>query len=249
MINPLVSIIIASYNSEITIIKTLDSIYNQTYQNFELIIIDGKSTDGTIDLIKSYESIFYNKIKWISEKDDGIYDAWNKGISISSGIWISFIGSDDYYERNALENYVKIINSNKNINFISSKCLLVDCNYKKVREYGLKWSDRMRSYCAIAHVGSFHKRDLFVKSPFFDLRYKITADYDFLLKNKDIIRPYFFPIITAVVLNTGISGRDIFFVAKERTTVKIRNKSKSIFLCYVDYFDIILKFYFRKYFL
>jgi glycosyltransferase involved in cell wall biosynthesis len=249
MTNPLISIIIASYNSEKTINKTLDSIYNQTYQNFELIIIDGKSTDGTIDLIMNYESIFCNKLIWISEKDNGIYEAWNKGISLSCGRWISFIGSDDYYEINALEKYVNIINDNQNINFISSKCLLVNSRYERIREYGLKWSNKMLTYCTIAHVGSFHKRDLFVTEPFFDTRYKITADYDFLLKHNDKIKPYFIPIITAVVLNTGISGQDIFFVAKERTLVKIRNNCKSIFLCYLDYIDIILKFYFRKYFL
>ena len=249
MINPLISIIIASYNSAKTINKTLDSIFNQTYRNFELIIIDGGSTDDTIEIIKKFEFLFKHRLKWISEEDSGIYEAWNKAISLSSGSWVSFIGSDDYYVENALENYISIINLNKNVNFVSSNCLLVDYNYKKVREYGRKWSDKMLTYCVIAHVGSFHKRDLFNSPPYFDTRYRISADYDFLLKNFKKINATYFPTVTVIVMNSGISGRNIFFVAKERTLVKLRNNSKPILFCFIDFFVTILKFYFRKYFL
>ena len=80
---PLFSIITVSYNSQQTITKTIDSVLNQTCKDFEYIIIDGNSSDNTISIIKSYEKKFGNKLRWISEKDKGIYDAMNKGITLS----------------------------------------------------------------------------------------------------------------------------------------------------------------------
>ena len=95
MLNPLVSIITSTYNCESTLKDTVNSILNQTYTNLEYIIIDGNSSDSTVDLIKSFEKDF--KIKeikysWVSESDRGIYDAWNKGIKMATGDWIVFIG-------------------------------------------------------------------------------------------------------------------------------------------------------------
>ena len=246
---PLVSIIIASFNSARTIDKTLSSILNQNFNNYELIVIDGLSTDGSVDIIKSYESSFLDKLKWISENDNGIYDAWNKGLEIASGTWICFIGTDDYFLPDALENYFNIINSTSGINFISSMCLLVDYNYKPIRKYGGFFSNKMKSYCTIAHVGSFHKKELFDEKPYFNTTYKISADYDFLLRKFTKIIPVFFPVITAVVMNTGISGKNIVDVSKERTVIKIQNKSKPVFNCYIDFFSTIFKFYLRKYFI
>jgi glycosyltransferase involved in cell wall biosynthesis len=94
------SIITVSFNSVHTIEKTILSVLNQTYKNFEYIIIDGGSNDGTVDIIKKYE----DKLNyWISEKDLGISDAFNKGINASKGKIIGILNSDDWYELNALE--------------------------------------------------------------------------------------------------------------------------------------------------
>ena len=91
---PLVSIIIAVYNGANTLQDCLDSIKQQTYQNIELIIIDGGSTDATIDVLNEYDAqISY----WISEPDDGIYNAWNKGVVQAKGEWICFLGADELH--------------------------------------------------------------------------------------------------------------------------------------------------------
>ena len=99
----LFSIVTVCYNSEKTIETTIKSILNQTCQDYEYWIIDGKSTDRTVQIIQQYEPLFQGKLKWISEKDQGIYDAMNKGIEHSSGELIGILNSDDYYESDALE--------------------------------------------------------------------------------------------------------------------------------------------------
>lgn len=89
---PLITVITVSYNAVSSIEDTIKSVINQSYKNIEFIIIDGQSTDGTVDIIKKYEKqIAY----WTSEPDNGVYDAMNKGIDKSTGEWIIFLGADD----------------------------------------------------------------------------------------------------------------------------------------------------------
>ncbi len=102
---PLVSIIIPTYNSAKTLSKCLDSLVNQTFQNFEVIILDGKSSDDTVSISLRYTDIFKN-IRLISERDKGIYHAMNKGIEMAKGEWLYFLGSDDYIlENSTLEKF------------------------------------------------------------------------------------------------------------------------------------------------
>ena len=136
MNTPKITIITVSYNCVDTIEKTILSIINQTYSNIEYIIIDGASTDGTVDIIKKYQDrITY----WVSEPDNGIYDAWNKGIKASNGEWISFVGADDILINDCIEKYVFETNKSK-INFISSKILKVKKNLSPIGVRGEKWS-------------------------------------------------------------------------------------------------------------
>ena len=98
--SPLVSIITVVYNGEKYLEQTIQSVINQTYKNIEYIIIDGGSTDGTLDIVKQYEGhIAY----WVSEPDKGLYDAMNKGIGLAKGELIGMINSDDWYELNTVE--------------------------------------------------------------------------------------------------------------------------------------------------
>jgi glycosyltransferase involved in cell wall biosynthesis len=109
----LFSIIIPTYNSETTLSLALNSLINQTYKDFEVVIIDGGSTDETLTLINSFKDKFKN-INTVSEKDEGIYDAMNKGINIASGKWLYFMGSDDvFYNNSILESLANVINDTK----------------------------------------------------------------------------------------------------------------------------------------
>ena len=92
-----VTIVTVAYNSIATLEDTIKSVLAQTYADMEYIIIDGASTDGTQELVRSYESIFNGRLKWISEKDKGIYDAMNKGIKMATGDVVGILNSDDYF--------------------------------------------------------------------------------------------------------------------------------------------------------
>lgn len=108
-----ISIVTVAYNSEKTIKQTIESVLNQTYTNIEYLIIDGKSTDKTVEIAKSYEEKFLAKgmeYKIISEKDNGIYDAMNKGAELATGDFIAMLNSDDWYEPIAVETVVKAYN-------------------------------------------------------------------------------------------------------------------------------------------
>ena len=112
--NPLISIITVTYNGEKYIEETFQSVFKQTNKNFEYIVIDGGSSDNTINIIKKYDSkIDY----WVSEKDLGIYDAFNKGMQLCKGEYIGFINSDDIYEKNTIEILTKYIKANSNLDF------------------------------------------------------------------------------------------------------------------------------------
>ncbi|WP_154783671.1 MULTISPECIES: glycosyltransferase family 2 protein [unclassified Flavobacterium] len=242
---PKITVITASYNSEKTISDTIESVLNQKYPNIEYLIIDGNSSDNTISIIKQYENLFEGRLKYISEKDSGIYDAWNKGVKMAQGSWISFVGSDDIMFEDTFSDFIEFAKANENVNFISSKYLLVTENLKPIRVVGVPWSNSMNSYCCIAHVGSLHHKTLFDKKGIFDSNFKIAGDYDFLLRCRDIIRPGFVDMVSANVRDGGISGRQISRVARETVMAKKNNKSQGIFKIYTDYCIMIFKFVVR----
>lgn len=247
MNQPKISIITSSFNCNNTIHNCIESILAQTYNNYEYVIIDGGSIDGTVATISKYEKLFNGRLIWLSEKDSGIYDAWNKGIHIATGEWIMFVGGDDILLPDALQNYVNALSTCHSVNFISSKVILTNSDLQPIRTIGKKWSKQMLTYCSIAHVGSMHHRDLFRIKGSFCLNYKIAADYDFLLRNYDIISPYFIDKETAMMRTGGISNKSIFKVANEVLKIKLSHKTKSRILCLLDYYISIIKFYAMPY--
>ncbi len=92
-----ISILIATYNSDKTLRDTIESVLRQSYRDFEYILIDGGSKDNTVDIIKEYEPQFEGRLKYISERDKGIYDAMNKGIRMATGDVVGILNSDDFY--------------------------------------------------------------------------------------------------------------------------------------------------------
>jgi glycosyltransferase involved in cell wall biosynthesis len=201
---PLISVIVAVFNGEKTLEKTLLSVFNQTYDNVELIIIDGGSTDGTIDIIKQHEGqIDY----WVSESDLGIYDAWNKGVKLAHGEWIAFLGTGDTYNPSAISIYVTSILASKiALDFISSHINLVDQNGKILRLHGVPfvWNE-VRKAMDFAHVGALHNRSLFERFGLFDILYKSAGDYEFFMRCGRELRTVFMDTVTVDVLVGGIS--------------------------------------------
>ena len=166
-----ISIITVTKNSEKYLEKNILSIDKQKYKNYEHIIIDGQSTDKTIDIINKNK----NKIKYfISEKDNGLYDAMNKGIKKSSGDIIGILNSDDVYYNEALNIVNKYFNKYKNLDFLFGSV------YKHKLLYGyypkkIKWTFGFYS----AHsVGFFIKKEAQKKVGLYNTKYQYSADYD-----------------------------------------------------------------------
>lgn len=243
---PLLSVITVSLNSELTIEKTIQSVLNQNFTNFEYIIIDGKSSDNTVNLIKKYESQFQQEnihYNWISESDSGIYNAWNKGLKLATGKWISFLGSDDIYLEGVLEKYANLILANKNADFIHSKVKLMNNNKVKfIFSDKWKWSVFKR-YMKIAHVGSFHNSKYFEKFGNFNENYKIVGDYEMLLRAKDTLKTVFLDDFTAEMNDGGISNKNVLKAFREARIAKISTANISKSFAYFDFYFSLLKYY------
>jgi len=235
---PTVTIITVVFNGDKNLEKTIESIIKQTYKNIEYIIIDGGSTDRTLDILKKYEhAIDY----WVSEPDAGIYDAWNKGLKLATGEWISFIGADDTYEINAIENYVNYINEihHTQPEYVSSKVNLIS-NGKILRVIGEKWKWRkFKKYMNTAHVGSLHKRTIYEKYGTYNINYKICGDYELLLRPKNELRTSFINSVTANMYLGGISNQDLR-TFEEAFTAKIQTAGRNRLLCKIEKYNAII---------
>ena len=181
-----VSIVTATYNSTRTLRDAFESVLRQTYSDIEYIVVDGLSTDGTIDIIRQYEPLFGGRLKWISEKDDGIYDAMNKGIRMATGDVVGILNSDDFFT----SNYV--VNS-----FISEfgdpslDAVFGDVHYihegnpeKCVRYYcskGFKpW--KLRFGFMPAHPSFYCRRKVYNEAGLYKTDYAIGSDYEMMVR-------------------------------------------------------------------
>lgn len=182
----MISIITATYNSATTINDTIKSVLCQTNKDFEYLIVDGGSTDETIDIVKSYESEFSGRLKWVSEKDKGIYDAMNKGIKMASGDIIGILNSDDYYTSDDILQTIADAFKCQNVDAIygdihfikdgvPDKCV----RYYSSRLFSPFW---LRFGFMPAHPSFYCKRDVFDKSGLYRLDYKIGSDYEMMVR-------------------------------------------------------------------
>ena len=181
-----ISIITATYNSAATVKDTFNSVLAQTYNDIEYIVVDGLSKDNTVEIIKEYEPLFGGKMRWISEKDKGLYDAMNKGIAMATGDVVGILNSDDFYTSNdALAVIAGTMKDNSidavygDIHFVNDD----DLN-KCVRYYSSAIFKRslMRIGLMPAHPSFYCKREVYTKYGAFDTGYKIGADFESLLR-------------------------------------------------------------------
>ena len=178
-----ISIITATFNSEKTIRETLDSVLAQTYTDFEHIIVDGLSKDSTMQIVKEYEEKYNGKLRYISEKDTGIYDAMNKGIKMATGDVIGILNSDDKY---ANENVLQtIINKFKETNCDGTYADLIFMDEETMSKPQRIWKSakgKMKNGWHPAHPTLYLKKEVYDKIGLFDLQFRIVADYDFMLR-------------------------------------------------------------------
>lgn len=175
-----ISIITVSYNAASTIEQTILSVIQQEYPNIEYIVIDGGSTDGTVDIIRKYEDKI---VYWVSEPDEGIYDAMNKGIRRATGEYLYFLGADDWLRDEAVMGEVAaFIRRFPGYSFYMGNVFLyVPALGWKKRQRGERSTEEIKRGKMCPHQGLFSSRDLMRGG--FDTKYKIAADYAFLLRH------------------------------------------------------------------
>lgn len=173
---PLITVITAVFNGAGDIEQTIQSVISQTYNNIEYIIIDGGSSDGTIDIIRKHEG---NIDYWISETDSGIYDAWNKGISLSNGEYIGFVGSGDYYEHDAIEHVVETILKTMP-DVVYGDVAIVDAETGFMHKRKSRVDLMPKTMSSISLPSTFVKRSIYL-SHHFDQSMRIASDYNLFL--------------------------------------------------------------------
>ena len=207
-----ISIITVTFNSEKTIRDTIESVHSQDYDNIEHVIIDGDSTDNTIEIVKSYgDKISY----FISEKDDGIYDAMNKGIRAATGDVIGILNSDDFYPCfHVISDVVKVFEDDDPDSVYGDLIYVDKDNSDIILRY---WESKDFKKCKIRrgwmlpHPTFFIKKEIYNKFGLYSIRLKSAADYEMMVRLlfKNTISVKYIPRVLVNMRNGGISNASI----------------------------------------
>lgn len=217
-----VSIITVVYNNAATISSAIESVLKQTYDNIEYIIIDGKSTDGTMDVVNTYK----DKIDVIvSEKDKGLYDAMNKGVEIASGDLVGILNSDDFfYDENVIKTIAETFVANPDQDAVVGDIVFLNAkNENKIlRRYSSKrWKPNKFAWGYMpAHPSFFVKKEYYEQFGGYKLKYRIAADYELLIRFLLIhkINWNYIPLVTTKMRPGGNSTAGI------KTTIKLNKE-------------------------
>jgi glycosyltransferase involved in cell wall biosynthesis len=202
---PLISVIVAVLNGSKTLQQCIESIANQTYRKIEIIVIDGGSKDGSVAILElNREKIAY----WISEKDTGVYNAWNKGLRKSRGEWIIFLGADDYFLNDLVMEQIAIrLETIPNeFRLVYSRVMLIGVDGEAIFSVGEPWDigrDRFKKGVCLPHQGVVHRRSLFDQNGKFDESFRIGGDYELMLRELKTADAVFIPDIIATGMRQG----------------------------------------------
>lgn len=188
MSNPKISVVTPSFNQGKFIEETILSVLDQNYPNLDFWVIDGKSTDNTVSILRKYSG----KLSWISEKDNNQTHAINKGLKRSKGEIVCYLNSDDILEKGALGKVAKYFGEHKNIFWVTGKCRVINETGEGVRSlitlYKYIWLKLFRSHEALINVNyvsqpaTFWRREIFSDVGFFNEKLNFTMDYDYWLR-------------------------------------------------------------------
>jgi len=228
---PLITIVVAVFNNKNSLGRCIESVNKQTYPHKELIIIDGGSTDGTVEILKNYnDRIAY----WESKPDRGIYHAWNKALKHAHGEWLCFAGADDYfYNTQTLENIVPHLNRAiaSGIKLVYGQIVRVDEAGQPVRVLGkpwekISWQIRYGMPLHFPHPGMMHHQSLFREHGRFDQAFKIAADYEFLLRElkNEKKKALYTGFKTMGSQIGGLSSANQLATLKEARKARLKNK-------------------------
>jgi glycosyltransferase involved in cell wall biosynthesis len=200
-----ISVVVAVRNAAGTIERCLDSVAAQSHAAAELVVIDGASTDGTVEILAGNS----DRIScWTSEPDAGVYEAWNKALERATGEWICFLGADDQLAgpdvlARMAPHLDRAVGRHR---VVYGSVDVLDQDGSVVRSLGQPWqevSGEFRQHMSLPHPATFHHRDLFRDRGWFDDRFRIAGDYEFLLREVLEREPLFIPDITVVRMAAG----------------------------------------------
>ena len=219
-LNKTLSIVCTTFNSDKTLQRTIDSIKIQTFQDFEFIIIDSKSEDKTMKIIKDNSDVIS---QYISEKDKSIFDGMNKGLKLAKGDWVFFIGSDDFlHDEKVLE---KIFCSELKS---ETDLIIGKVKYSNNKIFKSYWNWRIYCYCSVHHQSAFYKRKLFVNNFYYTER-NHPSDYGINLGlYVKGIKHQFFDVIVSVYALGGDSSQVIW--TRYGNEIKLRNLHLNSFM-------------------
>ena len=176
-----ISIITVCFNSSKTIRRTIESVLQQNFNDWKYIIVDGASSDDTIDIVNSYKTFFkQGQLQIISEPDRGIYDAMNKGIALSHGELVGIINSDDWYEKDCFETVWKEYLKSKEKDVVIYGAVREFCD--NIEERTVIYSHNFLKDRMIAHPACFISKSVYEKIGNYDCKYSLGADYDWMLR-------------------------------------------------------------------
>ena len=176
-----ISVITVVYNAANTIADTIESVLEQNYNHIEHVVVDGGSTDGTVEVIRKYEDHIH---VWVSEHDEGIYDAMNKGVEMSTGDVVGFLNADDVYTHDGVLSRVAELLENKDLDACFADLDFINSQGKVVRRYSSSRfkPERLAYGWMPAHPTLYVRKSLFSKVGLFRIDYKIAADYEWIVR-------------------------------------------------------------------
>lgn len=219
----MVSIIIATYNSEKTLRRAMNSVLNQDYQDWECIVVDGASKDGTIGIVKEFVAKD-PRFRYISEPDKGIYDAFNKGWKMAKGEWIMYLGSDDEYTKDGIKALMEnsagadVVYGDVILRYLNGRVKVQKAS--KVDFYGTS------AFCC--HQAVVMKTDVVKKMQGFDEAYKLLADWELLRRCGQTGHVYKYVDSSIAYFSVGGASSNNYFSTFE--AYKIYRKSNNLFL-------------------
>lgn len=214
----LVTVIVATLNAAETFVELIQSLRNQSYRNFEFIVIDGGSTDGTIEMLAEHDmEIDY----WLSEHDTGVYEAWNKGLAAAKGDYICFLGADDRWaESCSLHELVGLTNGGA-YDLVAARGAVVSKAGVPIRAVGGPWSRaRLSQRQIVAHPGMLFATRLFASYGNFDTRYRVAGDYEWLMRLGSDVKAAFLDRVVVLIGAGGISERRLSLVLMETREIQ-----------------------------
>ncbi len=215
--------------------RCLDSIVAQEFEDWELLLADGASTDGTVDIIGKYEQ---HIAWWQSRKDDGIYDAWNQALRHARGEYVCFLGADDAWVDNEALTRIFAAIGNRQYDVVTSCGMFSDSSTGKEFTYGSAWNyRRIGRRTVVCHPGLLHRRSLFHTYGLFDTQYRIAGDLDFLLRLPPDLHALHVDATSVLVEAAGTSRRNVLERLREQREVLARCKRYGPIRAYLVWID------------